>query len=775
MPQDIQTTDNQTANNFAEFEGPIKKIIAESESEDNADRTRLYALAVKHDKYFRNLQDVAPEFDKSTGVLKYTSVGKDDEAGDDIQRRTINKVKGDGKKFISVLGQKAPNIKGIPGDPRKEEDKAAARMADVGQNILRVQWDVEQRNMLLAKTLWTSGTGFGYVRYVTDGERFGFRSEPKLELADTELEPAAYRCTNCGMESDNPTEAQIGGGDTGLDIETVKVCPNCGQPLGEEDRQPPVTTQIAQQAGEEKFENGRVVLTLASVLHVRVPFYATDIADCPYLCYEYEESKARLLALYGDTLREKLKKAAETQASGGTSQDGKQARQSRISLTGTAGDRSKSLLTYARWWIRPMLYELLEDEGQRQQLYANYPEGVKVTMVEGHVVAMDAEKMDDHWSFCPAETSEFIYSDAICGDMIDFQDAVNDAATIALETFKRGLPITVIDPALVDPKALRDQPALPGDFLVAKTGGMDISKGIQTVSTARFPEQLQPFVDGLENSTREVTGVMPQIFGGGEGSLTATEYTRRATQALQQLGMQWLYMRRFWVKTYENGVRELAKYAVDNITAPPTPGSMAGLEVETLDFSVLNGGEWHFESDEAVPQNWGQQREQLLFLVGQAPDIAASLDVMHPANRSAVKDLLGLSMLVSPGENQKNKVMEAIQQLLMESPIPGPMGPEPSIPPDDFEDDPAQVVDIIRAWCLDEAGRKARKDNPEGYENVRAYGLAYRSMAQAMMAPPPEEGGPAGPAEPPAGLPPPEGNPMLDEPVDDAMSMPEAA
>ena len=83
---------------------------------------------------------------------------------------------------------------------------------------------------------------------------------------------------------------------------------------------------------------------------------------------------------------------------------------------------------------------------------------------------------------------------------------------------------------------------------------------------------------------------------------------------------------------------------------------------------------------------------------------------------------------------------------------------QPSIPPDEFEDDPMIFAGIYRDWCLVSQGD--REKNPAGYANVRARGQMYQrkadmmAQAQAMAQAP---GGPAGPGGPP---PPPDGNSM---------------
>lgn len=105
--------------------------------------------------------------------------------------------------------------------------------------------------------------------------------------------------------------------------------------------------------------------------------------------------------------------------------------------------------------------------------------------------------------------------------------------------------------------------------------------------------------------------------------------------------------------------------------------------------------------------------------------------------------------------------------------LPGPPpAPQPSIPLDDFLDDPRQVVQTVRDWCVSADGVKAERENEQGFANVIAYGRAaqgiivQQQMAAAAAMPPMPPG-----KEKPKGGPPPE-KPPLPPPGGDQPSMP---
>jgi DNA-directed RNA polymerase subunit RPC12/RpoP len=579
---------------------------------------------------------------------------------------------------------------------------------------------------------------FSYVRWVADGDRNGFIEEPIYATETVEMEPGGFSCLGCGAEFTEPTSYTNEFG------EAVTACPECGSNALEE--RPPVTEEIPKQVDVKVYPKGNVALTLTNSTRLRYQLFAESTDDTEYIIYEYEESKSKLLAMY-PRLRQKLRDRSQT-----TNQSEEKARAVRAALASPGGSSSqRSMPTFTRAWFKNTLFELIEDDAKRDFFKQNFPKGCKATLADGFLMDIEGENLSDHWTDCPAETSDTIVTDPICNDMIDVQDAINDSLTIGMETILRGLPLTIVSADVVDENMLRDKPATPAELLVAKpTAGTNIANAIAPLHTAHFPAEMQPFIASFQSEAREATGVLPQIWGGGDGSVTATEYSKRQNQALAQLGMQWLYMRRFWVKTMFKAVKILANHAAFEIVAPTE--SKATADTDIIDVQAIGSGNFYFESDESIPQSWGQQKEQLLYLIGQAPQIAELLGVTNPTNIQQIRDLLGLPMLRTPGETYRQKTLNAITELLKGSPVEGPDGLEPSVPIDEFEDDPSVSVEVVKTFLAEPSGQRARRENPSGYENVKAYGM---KLFRLLNPPPPPQGGPA----PPGGEPPPSAAP----------------
>jgi hypothetical protein len=206
----------------------------------------------------------------------------------------------------------------------------------------------------------------------------------------------------------------------------------------------------------------------------------------------------------------------------------------------------------------------------------------------------------------------------------------------------------------------------------------------------------------------------------------------------------------------------------------------------------------HPEADETFPRLKSQQRGVLQQMFGiNDPMIQRALT--EPANLGYIKNVLGLTELVIPGEQSRNKQLREIQQLLASAPIvismhpsgvahvepapsemgaqqarpgeqaaslrEGPVAPAslpasstpatqarqqnagatvplvlPSVPVDQLLDDHAVEFEECKRWANSDAGQAARMTNPAGFANVRAHAEAHLRVSLGSAVP---SGGPA--------------------------------
>lgn len=726
----------------------IKDLISnEILLETDREKVYQYAEARKNELYFRGQQYLYPvmrggliaDWNSTSGTVEYGRTPAERDAQYDY---VLNIIRGDGLKFVAVLGQRGPNVKARARCQDSEELMARVRKADKCADYLRTIWEVERTQRQLALSLWKNSTTFLYTPWVTNKEKYGTHEEPNFEMQTQELFPSAYTCSQCGTQSSEATVP-----DNGPD--SLPSCPACHASLFPWNKQPAVTGEVPVQSGVTPYDRGTVECHLATIFEVTVPFYSKDLNEAPWLWYEYEEHKGTLLRAF-PSLRARLGSSGEWDGDdSGTSTQGRLSRDTASSPTGAYVAPRRGRWLYQRFWLRPSMYELISNDQSRQEIQNQFPTGVKITMVNGEVVDLTEERLDEVWAMVKPSVSEYIFADPVCKDYMGIQDLVNDLYNITVETMERAIPFLIVDPTLIDVDILSKRSGYPGEFVPARPGvGARLADGMQRAPTASVDPGLINWGDAVQEKGRELIGITPPMFGGGEPSPTAREAEIRKDQALQQLSTVWNEMRSGWAQAFKNGARQLAKYSL------PGGENLGDYDQETADFSELLEGGWTFETEEAMPMTWGQKRDILLYILQQGPEAWRLFGLENPMNAGEFHEVLGLSNWKVTNEDDRAKALRIIKLLSQQSPVMGPMGPQPSIPPDQFEDNHDLVVAIVRAWAQTQGAADLREKNPDGYTNVMAWGTAHAQMGgQGGPSGAPGSGGPpsGGPGGPPPG------------------------
>jgi hypothetical protein len=267
-----------------------------------------------------------------------------------------------------------------------------------------------------------------------------------------------------------------------------------------------------------------------------------------------------------------------------------------------------------------------------------------------------------------------------------------------------------------------------------------------------------------------LTGLFPAVFGGNmEDVKTASGYALARDQALGRLGLVWRRMKQFYADVLLLSVDVFRKNRPHDAEIPLL-GPDGVFDSHVIRIADLKGNICvHPEADETFPRLKSQQRGvlQQMFSIND-PMIQRALT--EPANLGYIKNVLGLTELVVPGEESRNKQLREIQQLLASVPIvislpeandvsrdPRPVTGEeqtaphheeahgtritahgahslvlPSVPVDQLLDDHAVEFEECKRWANSDAGQAARMTNPAGFANVRAHAEAHlRAMAAA--------------------------------------------
>jgi hypothetical protein len=705
-----------------QLKAPLRRLIEEEiNAEVEPEKLQVYWNCRRNWLLWRGIQYFSPVLNQD-GTTDFQAIGGLGSVGGNSYDYVQNIFRGFGRKFTAVLGQRSPNVKAIADDPDNAQSIRSTRAADTCNGILNAWWDVDQRNSEITEKLWIFGPAFIYTPWNADGIQYGFRSEPKVESVPTPMGDPHYHCLKCGADSPTPVAPGI--------------CPQCGAPLTEADKKEPEMVDVPHTVGMEKYPNGRVECHIADSLRVTTPFYTRALSVCPWLKYEYEENKSVLLSKY-PVLRTKSFHDMDGDGDGANGTTGRLSRDTTISPLGISLRRAPTRWTYTRLWVQPWMYEsigpLEEEENEfRDLLRQNFSTGVRVTMVQGEIVDLKEEKLDELWSVVQPETGETINIDPIGQDMVPVQLLKNHTINIGAETIERGVPVTLADPRVIDFNQWNRKSAMPAEVIPALPAvGDSLGDSMFSLPAAQFSNQMMPWIDGVVSENTTILGIQPEIWGGGEPGGTAREAEIRKNAALAQLGTTWMFMRKGWEKAKLNGVRQLAKYG---------PGIVREGQL-MVDLTELMEGGWHFEADEAIPASWGQMRDLIMFMMEKPSEVLQAWGFNRPENISRNKAFLGMNGYYTPGEDDAEKVTDTIQKLLKEQAIekPGQNGAppdvQPSIQPDAFEDNAQLVVQLVQGWCQSKAGRKEKEQNPEGYKNVVAWGKAYFTLANP--APPP--------------------------------------
>ena len=106
-----------------------------------------------------------------------------------------------GLAFISVMSQDVPTVRFWPQSVNRSDDLTAAKAASDAAELIEQNNKVQELLSSLAYFLWTDGKVGGYVRYVVDGQRFGFKPQDDLQQVTKPIGEDAYNCPQCGAQT----------------------------------------------------------------------------------------------------------------------------------------------------------------------------------------------------------------------------------------------------------------------------------------------------------------------------------------------------------------------------------------------------------------------------------------------------------------------------------------------------------------------------------------------------------------------------------------------
>src|SRR5271155_903635 len=676
-----------------------------------------------------------------------------------------------GLSLISVLSQDVPRVRFFPTSAQAEEDVAAAKAAtEVGALVER---NNRIGNLIVeeAFNLWTDGKVGAYVRYVVDGQRFGFHPETEIGAKEVKVGNDVYVCPECDRESEASEVRKRAGkpAANAQDGAREHACPQCGALLTEEDFVAAEAVTVPSAQTLLRVPNGQEVMTIVGGLELKTPPWAGEMHEYPYLQWNMEVHQARLRAAYPHA----ADKIGPPVASGGQEYE-RLARlaQSQGGPLTEGGDFNINLITFQRTWLRPWAFFALDDKSLRDQLLELFPDGAYVALAGDVYCESRNENMDDHWRVLHALPGDGSSGRPALGDsLISVQERFNTLSNLQMETYEYGIPPIYADSEVLDFDALQGQTAEPGAHYPARAKpGQSLAAGFFQPDAAEVPPDLAEHAAGLMGPAAQfLTGAFAALFGGAmSNNDTASGYATARDQAMGRIALVWRRMKFFHADIMQLAVDCFRRNRPNDVEVTLL-GAGAAFESKWIRLADLKGNLFSYpETDEQYPTLWSQQRAVLLQLLAN-PDPQMQAILAHPENTALIKRLIGLEEFVIPEEESRTKQYREIAQLVAEAPVvvrqgegvvgaqqeglPGRRSVEPgrsvasgveltlpTIMPDEFADNHATELEICMRWFSSDAGQVAKIEAPLGYANVRAHAMFHRDylrkqQAQAAVSP----------------------------------------
>lgn len=643
------------------------------------------------------------------------------------EERVINVMRAHGEAIIAALSANVPYAQFSPENAEDPDDISTAKAFRKSADLIEIQNEAAIKITKALYHLYLYGVAFSYNIYNKD-KKYGIIREPQIGY-ETKLVPTSI-CQDCGSdiaqnEPGAPQQQMMGG---------ALSCPQCGsQNIAEEQ----VEQQIPYIHAVDETPKGRTLIDVYGPLHVTVPHFVRNLDQCGYLRLDTDLDHALVQELYPD-----LKFP-------GTGQESVINREERADPSQLFYE-NKHLDTVTRLWVRDWQLNRIDDEECKKEIRSKCKDGAYVVFVNDEFAEYCNENLDDCWTVTLSPVSEYIHADPLCNPVIPIQIMLNDLIELTMETIETGVPINFADPAVVDFKKLNDRQSQPGDFVPVKAArnGASLDSAFHSVKPSILSQEVGPFREYLDSAGQLVLGAFPSIFGGNQqtGSKTLGEYKESRENALQRLSLPWKSIASWWMHTIHKAVLIFINNMIEDEHFAKKVGGGNYINV-WIRKAELNGkiGNVYVENSDQLPVSYNQVRQFILDLMGQKNQ-AVDAVLYHPENFGFMQRIFGAQELYIPGDDDRNKQLRQIQELLqgqpdmgMADPLTGQSGQmTPSIAPDPF-DNHQVCIEVLSAWLKSDIGQEIKTQNPMGYQNVVAQFNARQMMLQPQAPAPGNE------------------------------------
>lgn len=723
---------------FDEISSLLKTVADHFNEEDKMTRERQIRKWRRLKLYWNSFSQIYwSETARDYKLYQDTGAANSDQGYYD---KPVNVFKAFLETIIAALSIQIPAINCVPDDAENPLDISTAK---AGDKISELIYKHNNAIFLWLHALYiycTEGLIACYSYPKADKE-YGTYDKPKYK--DEEVE--SYVCPSCGARvPDESIEQEEGEFDP-----QGPVCIECEAQLPSGLQKTKLI--VPRLVGTTKEPKSRICLEVYGGLYVKVANYAKKQADTPYLIFSYETHYANALECHPG-LRERI-------PHGGWSNTGVNDPYEQYGRLNTQyrGEFPEEQVTVKNCWLRPASFNILGEEDY-EKLKKRFPDGVKFVMVNDIPADYENESLDDHWTLTENPMSDFLNHDPLGELVTNVQDIISDLISLTLQTIEQGISQTFADPAVVNFNAQRQIEAMPGTITPTKpvSGSKNIGESFHNLQTASLSPEVFNFYRIIQELGQFVSGALPSIFGGQQGagsSRTASEYAMSKGMALQRLQTPWRMLTIWWKGIFGKVIPMYIKNMVEDerVVEKNDAGKFINVFIRKAE---LDGkiGSIELEPSEKLPVSDEQQADIIMQLM-QLNNQEITSALMDPENLPHISKIIKIPQFHLPGEEDREKQHEEIDELINSTPIPvdpqsmqlyeqakatglpGAQEPQeqPSVEIDVDVDNHQIEASICKSWLISGAGRLAKRENPDGYRNVLLHMKAHMAIVNQQM------------------------------------------
>lgn len=679
-----------------ELMGILKKI----ETRDQSVRDRQLRLVKELELYWKNIHNIF--WDSSAKDFRNISDQNIEEDLDTYYAdKVVNIYRAHGESIIAALTQDLPQTIFTPDDAENQDDiRASDAWTRVSELIAR-----EQKAILLAiralYLMYNSGTIAGYI-YSKAVEENGTYKVPQysktIQYTDFHICPiCAYDLTS---EIRQTAEETVPG---------PTLCPSCGQevfPLVDTDEE-----EIPVISGYRYEPKPRPVIEIYGMANVRIPHFIRTQKECGYLILETESDKE-----YAKDVANK-----DIGASSNTYESGRWARLD----ADFDWEHANEITSWRRVWFRPWQFQMATNEETTKKLKKLFPNGCYFLMMNDMFIECDNESMDEHWVISQSPLSNHIHAEPLGLPIKAVQDMRSELIILQLQAMEYGIPETFADPQVLDFNSYNKTEARPGQVYQVKQAptGRPLESAFATLKTAVYPREAEEFKKALDADGQFVLGDFPSIYGGAQtaGSKTYAEYSASQARALQRLSISWKIFSVFWAGVTEKATRIfINEMREDEKFVKKSGNSWVNIWIRRSDL-LGKIGSVEPEPNAGFPMSFAQKKDALIKLM-ELKDPAVVAVITHPENAGTVSRYMGFPELYIPGEDDRNKQLNEIQEMLE--------GIQVEVDPD-LDNHQIEYSACI-AWMNSPYGQDTKLTNLAGFNLVKEHARVHRQILAVL-------------------------------------------